>query len=166
MQKPRGLTTAIYIHTHTHPLKPTSGAKVCSLDFEPIHFYPFCGWLTDNNNSTSVGVGKVKKKNDIDYENHDYLCSKSRVPLFPCSSGRDKRIPGRPPPSPRMERPRGQGPRAMPPQGERSVHPGFCHGLTDCSLYAHHVSSFVVQFPRCGEQCIRHEAHAGVETLR
>ncbi|TKS73728.1 Cryptochrome-2 [Collichthys lucidus] len=34
-------------------------------------------------------------------------------------SGRDKRIPGRPPLSPRMDRPRGQGPRPMPPQGDR-----------------------------------------------
>lgn len=33
--------------------------------------------------------------------------------------GRDKRIPGRPPLSPRMDRPRGQGPRPMPPQGDR-----------------------------------------------
>ncbi|XP_034734205.1 zinc finger CCCH domain-containing protein 18 isoform X2 [Etheostoma cragini] len=33
--------------------------------------------------------------------------------------GRDKRIPGRPPLSPRMDRPRGQGPRPMLPQGDR-----------------------------------------------
>uniref|UniRef100_A0A3Q2Z2Y0 Zinc finger CCCH-type containing 18 n=1 Tax=Hippocampus comes TaxID=109280 RepID=A0A3Q2Z2Y0_HIPCM len=32
---------------------------------------------------------------------------------------RDRRIPGRPPLSPRMDRPRGQGPRPMPPQGDR-----------------------------------------------
>lgn len=33
--------------------------------------------------------------------------------------GRDRRMPGRPPMSPRMERPKGQGPRPMPSQGER-----------------------------------------------
>nr|XP_020480229.1 zinc finger CCCH domain-containing protein 18-like [Monopterus albus] len=33
--------------------------------------------------------------------------------------GRDRRIPGRPPLSPRMERPRGQGPRPVLPQGDR-----------------------------------------------
>lgn len=56
-----------------------------------------------------------------------YLPSDKERPTSPLSKrmamspdrGRDKRIPGRPPPSPRMERPRGQGPRAMPPQGER-----------------------------------------------
>lgn len=42
-------------------------------------------------------------------------------------SGRDKRMPGRPPLSPRMERPRGQGPRPMPPQGDRLVQPSSCH---------------------------------------
>uniref|UniRef100_A0A8C6PPT2 Zinc finger CCCH-type containing 18 n=1 Tax=Nothobranchius furzeri TaxID=105023 RepID=A0A8C6PPT2_NOTFU len=33
--------------------------------------------------------------------------------------GRDKRILGRPPPNPQMDRPRGQGPRPMPPQADR-----------------------------------------------
>lgn len=36
-------------------------------------------------------------------------------------SGRDKRIPGRPPQSPQMDRPRGQGSRPVPPQGDRLV---------------------------------------------
>lgn len=65
------------------------------------------------------------------------LCSLQRYSPDNCSrssiidsqtvfSGRDKRIPGRPPLSPRMERPRGQGPRPMPPQGDRLVQPSAC----------------------------------------
>lgn len=42
----------------------------------------------------------------------------SPVLLLP---GRDKRAPGRPPLSPRMDRPRGPGPRPLPPQGDRWV---------------------------------------------
>lgn len=41
-----------------------------------------------------------------------------RIALSP-DRGRDRRMPGRPPLSPRMDRPKGQGPRPMPPQGER-----------------------------------------------
>uniref|UniRef100_A0AAQ4QXL8 C3H1-type domain-containing protein n=1 Tax=Gasterosteus aculeatus aculeatus TaxID=481459 RepID=A0AAQ4QXL8_GASAC len=41
-----------------------------------------------------------------------------RVAMSP-DRGRDKRIPGRPILPPRMDRPRGQGPRPMPPQGDR-----------------------------------------------
>uniref|UniRef100_A0A9J8D5H4 Zinc finger CCCH-type containing 18 n=1 Tax=Cyprinus carpio carpio TaxID=630221 RepID=A0A9J8D5H4_CYPCA len=41
-----------------------------------------------------------------------------RMALSP-DRGRDRRMPGRPPLSPRMDRPKGQGPRPMPPQGER-----------------------------------------------
>ncbi|MEQ2297643.1 hypothetical protein AMECASPLE_036682 [Ameca splendens] len=40
--------------------------------------------------------------------------------------GRDKRNLGRPPMSPQMDRPRGQGPRPAPPQGDRSVQPSAC----------------------------------------
>ncbi|XP_042337504.1 zinc finger CCCH domain-containing protein 18-like, partial [Plectropomus leopardus] len=48
-----------------------------------------------------------------------------RMALSP-DRGRDKRIPGRPPLSPRMDRSRGQGPRPMPPQGDRFVQPPAC----------------------------------------
>ncbi|XP_028813870.1 zinc finger CCCH domain-containing protein 18 isoform X2 [Denticeps clupeoides] len=45
--------------------------------------------------------------------------SSKRIALSP-DRARDRRIPGRPPLSPRMERPRGQAaPRSVPPQGER-----------------------------------------------
>ncbi|KAM9815089.1 zinc finger CCCH domain-containing protein 18 isoform 4-T4 [Syngnathus typhle] len=56
-----------------------------------------------------------------------YLPSDKDRPVSPLSKrmamspdrARDRRIPGRPPPSPRMDRSRGQGPRAVPPQGDR-----------------------------------------------
>lgn len=57
------------------------------------------------------------------------ICGLKFSSLVLCHSGRDKRIPGRPPLSPRMDRPRGQGPRAMPPQGDRLVQPCQCHVL-------------------------------------
>lgn len=44
----------------------------------------------------------------------------SSVTINRCFSGRDKRIPGRPPQSPQVDRSRGQGPRPAPPQ-DRSV---------------------------------------------
>ncbi|CDQ64531.1 unnamed protein product [Oncorhynchus mykiss] len=42
-----------------------------------------------------------------------------RIALSPERGRGDRRMPGRPPLSPRMDRPRGQGPRPMPPPGER-----------------------------------------------
>ncbi|XP_029697705.1 zinc finger CCCH domain-containing protein 18 isoform X4 [Takifugu rubripes] len=56
-----------------------------------------------------------------------YLASEKTRPGSPPSKrmafspdrGREKRIPLRPPLSPRMDRPRGQGPRPLPPQGDR-----------------------------------------------
>lgn len=41
--------------------------------------------------------------------------------FFFLSLGREKRMPLRSPISPRMDRPRGQGPRPVPPQGDRYV---------------------------------------------
>ena len=81
-------------------------AKQATILLSCVLFHNF----STNGDRLGISVQGVLIPNADD--DHGYCCS---------SSGRDRRMPGRPMFPPRMDRPRGPGPRPMPPQGERLV---------------------------------------------